>query len=274
MQVTLRKFFKYRIYPTKFQISMLENQFSMCRYLYNWNLQDRIDTYKKDNISVTYNDQANKLPELKNQRPWFKSVYSKFIYYQVLQDVLKRLDKGFQSFFQRTKQGGIPGFAKFKKKGQWNSITYPQNKKHPSDIISAPKVGDIKMRCHHPIGESAKVKTLTITKDADKWFACFSVEHTLGIEPKQDVSTAIGIDLGLKDFVYASDRDSMPAPRYLRKREKQLKRLQRRLCRAKKGLTNITSFLKLFRNVITGSSAQETTFFTKRLNRITFFTKT
>ncbi|MCP4747177.1 MAG: helix-turn-helix domain-containing protein [Desulfobacteraceae bacterium] len=36
MQITLRKSFKYRIYPIKSQISMLENQFSMCRYLHNW----------------------------------------------------------------------------------------------------------------------------------------------------------------------------------------------------------------------------------------------
>ncbi|MCP4748653.1 MAG: helix-turn-helix domain-containing protein, partial [Desulfobacteraceae bacterium] len=156
MIIDIRKSFKYRIYPTKSQITALENQFSMCRYLYNWNLQERIETYEKERLSVTYNQQQNKLPELKKQRPWFKSVYS-----QVLQDVLKRLDKGFQSFFQRTKQGGIPGFPKFKKKGQWNSITYPQYKKHPADIISVPKVGDIKMRYHRPIGESAKVKTLT-----------------------------------------------------------------------------------------------------------------
>ncbi|MCP4744912.1 MAG: helix-turn-helix domain-containing protein [Desulfobacteraceae bacterium] len=148
MQINNRKAFKYRIYPRKSQITALENQFSMCRYLYNWNFQDRIDKYKKDSISVTYNDQANKLSELKKQLPWFKSVYS-----QVLQDVLKRLGKGFQSFFQRTKQGGVPGFSKFKKKGQWNSITYPQYKKHSADIISVPKVGNIKMRCYRRIGK-------------------------------------------------------------------------------------------------------------------------
>ncbi|MCP4748355.1 MAG: transposase [Desulfobacteraceae bacterium] len=179
------------------------------------------------------------MPELKKTAPWFKSVYS-----QVLQDVLKRLDKGFQSFFQRTKQGDVPGFVKFKKKGQWNSITYPQCKKHSSDIITAPKIGDIKMHCHRPIGESAKVKTLTITKDADKWFACFSVELALDIEPKQDVSSAIGIDLGLNDFVYDSDKESKPAPRCLRRREKQLKRLQRMLCRAKKRTPKYYKLLK------------------------------
>ncbi|MCP4747521.1 MAG: helix-turn-helix domain-containing protein [Desulfobacteraceae bacterium] len=36
MQISPRKFFKYRICPAKSQIPALENQFSMCRYLYNF----------------------------------------------------------------------------------------------------------------------------------------------------------------------------------------------------------------------------------------------
>ncbi|MCP4119493.1 MAG: helix-turn-helix domain-containing protein, partial [Desulfobacteraceae bacterium] len=47
MDLLTRKSFKYRIYPTKAQISTLENQFSMCRYLYNWNLAERIEAYQK-----------------------------------------------------------------------------------------------------------------------------------------------------------------------------------------------------------------------------------
>ena len=58
---------------------------------------------------------------MKKERPWFKSVYS-----QVLQDVLRRLETAYEKFF--TGEGGYP---KFKKKGQWNSITYPQYKTHP-----------------------------------------------------------------------------------------------------------------------------------------------
>ncbi|MCP4747732.1 MAG: helix-turn-helix domain-containing protein [Desulfobacteraceae bacterium] len=189
MHISLRKAFKYRIRPRKYQIPALENQFFICRYLYNWNIQDRIDTYQKNSVSVTYNGSAGKLPELKKQRPCFKPVYSKYvysksIYYQVLQDVLKQIDKGFHSFFSRTKQGDVPGFAKFKKKGQRDSIIYPQYKKHLSTIITVLKAGDIKMRCNRSIGESAKVKTLTGTKDADKWFVCFSVELAFGIDLK------------------------------------------------------------------------------------------
>ncbi|MCP4746452.1 MAG: helix-turn-helix domain-containing protein [Desulfobacteraceae bacterium] len=60
VQINCRKSWKYRIYPTKSQITTLENQFFMCRYLYNWNLQERIETYEKERLSVTYNQQQNK----------------------------------------------------------------------------------------------------------------------------------------------------------------------------------------------------------------------
>ena len=111
MIIETRKSFKYRIYPTKAQITNLENQFSMCRHLYNWSLAERKEAYEKLSETVSYNIQQNKLPDLKKARPWYKGVYS-----QVLQDVLKRLDKAYQNFFRRVKKGETPGYPKFKKR--------------------------------------------------------------------------------------------------------------------------------------------------------------
>ena len=48
----IRKAYKYRIYPTKAQQTNLENQFSMCRYLYNWSLKERTDAYEQEKRSV------------------------------------------------------------------------------------------------------------------------------------------------------------------------------------------------------------------------------
>ena len=95
----------------------------MCRHLFNWNLRERVEVYEKEKRTVTYLEQQNALPNLKKERPWFKHVYS-----QVLQDVLKRLDGAYQRFFRQKK-----GFPKYKKRGQWNSITYPQFEDKPID---------------------------------------------------------------------------------------------------------------------------------------------
>ena len=61
--------YKYRIYPTRSQVSRLENQFSMCRHLYNWNLEERIKAYKDHGKTVSYNQQQNALLGLKKERP-------------------------------------------------------------------------------------------------------------------------------------------------------------------------------------------------------------
>lgn len=139
---------KYRAYPTKAQISRLENQFSMCRYLYNWALADRIWLYKNHGVSISYYDQQNELPILKNERPWYKSVHS-----QVLQNVLKRLDLSYQAFFKQMEKGSdVLGFPKFKPYGQWNSITYPQYSSRPSsDVITVSKIGGLKIQYHREI---------------------------------------------------------------------------------------------------------------------------
>ena len=157
MLLNIRKSYKYRIYPTKSQETRILNQFSMCHHLYNWSLQERIDYYKSNNKSLSYCDQANKLKVLKQEKPWFKSVYA-----QTLQDVLRRLDKAYKNFFRRVKHGETPGFPKFKKKGQWNSITYPQYNHFPEKInskfyIKCPKIGNIKIKYCRDIPNNAKI---------------------------------------------------------------------------------------------------------------------
>lgn len=234
MEIVLRKTFKYRIYPTISQVSKLENQFSMCRHLYNWNLHERKEAYKEDKKTISYIDQQNKLPELKKERPWFKSVHS-----QVLQDVLRRLDNAYKAFFRRVKEEGFdkdaPGFPKFKKRGQWDSITFPQYQRHPENgKIKVSGFGEVKIVYHRDIPETAKIKTLSIVKEADRWFACFSVEMNIRQEPKQALLPPIGVDVGLHDFYYDSNGFHVDIPQFFRKGAKQLARLQRRLAKATK----------------------------------------
>ncbi|MGD9687524.1 MAG: RNA-guided endonuclease InsQ/TnpB family protein [Desulfobacter sp.] len=242
MNLLIRKSFKYRIYPTRAQVSNLENQFSMCRHLYNWNLKERIEAYEKDGTIISYNQQQNQLPQLKIERPWYKGVYS-----QVLQDVLRRLDNGYQAFFRRVENGETPGFPNFKKHGEWNSITYPQYHAFPESRIKVPKVGIVKTVHHRQIPKEAEIKTLTIIREGCKWFACFSVELPLDIEPEQDLQNAIGIDFGLNDFLYASDGSHVSTPKFLRKSLDKLARLQRRFARAKKRSARWYKLLKAIR---------------------------
>jgi len=82
-----------------------------------------------------------------------------------------------------------------------------------------------------------EIKRVRAIRRADGYYAqfCINVERT---EASIPTGIAVGIDVGLNHFYTDSSCETVPNPRYLRKNEKALKRLQRRVSRQKKGSTN------------------------------------
>lgn len=225
----IQKSFRFRIYPSKAQITNLEYTLDLCRDLFNASLQERRDAYKLNRISLNYYDQANQLKEIKQTNPEYKDVHS-----QISQDVLKRVDKAFQSFFRRikTKQGKA-GFPRFQNKQRYNSFTFAQSGFSLTDNrLQLSKIGKVKIKLHRFI--VGKVKTLTISRDScGKWFACFSVETAKEIlEP---TNKSVGIDVGISTFAALSDGTEIDNPRFLKTDEKILANAQRRLSKQTKG---------------------------------------
>src|SRR5689334_14222021 len=90
------KAYKFRLSPTKKQVGKLEWMLRRCKELYNAALEERREAYRMCGISVSYRMQADQLPAIKRLREEYSEIHS-----QVLQDVLKRLDRAFQAFFRR-----------------------------------------------------------------------------------------------------------------------------------------------------------------------------
>lgn len=82
-----------------------------------------------------------------------------------------------------------------------------------------------------------QIKRVRLVKRADGYYCQFAVE---GQRRFEHLSTGqhIGIDMGLKEFLTDSDGKTVANPRYLRKAEKRLKKLHRRLSRKQKGSKN------------------------------------
>lgn len=221
--------YKYRIYPSYAQRTRLSQTLRLCCDLFNAALQERRDAYRLERKSVSYQEQQNQLPDIKEIRPELKEIHS-----QVLQDVLRRLDKAFQSFFRRIKERKEKaGFPRFRPHQRYDSLTYTQSgfalkegKLHLS------KIGKVKIKLHRPL--TGVIKTLTIMRSATgKWYACFSVE----VEPElQAVNTqAVGVDVGLLHFATLSTGEHVPNPRFFRADEDELAKAQRKLSLEKKG---------------------------------------
>ena len=114
----MNKTFRYRLYPTNKQHTMLNEWLALCCETYNAALQERRDAYRIAGISIGYAHQCAELPACKEVRPELALVHS-----QVLQDVLKRVDRAFEGFFQRLKQGQRPGYPRFRSRSRYQSLT-------------------------------------------------------------------------------------------------------------------------------------------------------
>ncbi len=224
----MQKTYKQRIYPSNAQKTKLEETLALCCELYNAALQERREAYKVSKTSINYHAQAIQLPEIKTLREDIRGIHS-----QVLQDVLKRLDKAFDAFFRRVKTKEKAGFPRFRSRFRYNSFTFPQTGfAIESGKLKLSKIGKVKIKLHRPI--EGKIKTLTITKSATgKWYACFCVE--VEAQPLPKSIAAIGVDVGLKEFAVLSNGEAIHNPKFFRQEERRLAKAQRKLSKAVKG---------------------------------------
>ncbi len=226
--------YEYRAYPTTKQHLTFTAWLALLRVLYNQALAWRNDAYKTTGESVNYKTQANALPGFKQESQVFAGLHA-----DVLQDCLRRLDKAYQAFFRRAKNGETPGFPRFKGEGRYRSMTFSHlSKQLIRDVrrkfakVVVPKIGHLKIRYHRPLPDST-IKNLTIIKRASGWYVTICVEVPDPIEVP--VRTTIGVDVGLNSFAVDSDGEHIPNPRHYRQSEKRLGTHQRVLSRRKKG---------------------------------------
>lgn len=224
----VRKTFRYRLYPTPAQERAMVWTLRECRGLYNHLLAERRDAYERTGKSPSLYSQHSSYPALKEANPALREVHS-----QVLQNVAVRIDLAFKAFFRRVKAGDKPGYPRFRPATRYDSFTYPQSGFRVGDRrMFLSKIGYVKAVVHRPTEGAAK--TATVRKTATgKWFVCLSCE--VEPEPLPESSEAVGVDVGLKDIIATSDGDSVAAPKFFRKEERELARAGRRLSEAPKG---------------------------------------
>jgi len=190
----------------------------MCRILYNSCLLDRRNHYEQTGKGLSRIKQQEILKSDKQIVESLKEIHS-----QVLQDVLFRVDRAFQGFFRRIKEkNGKAGYPRFKGEGRYDSITYPQQPAFQitPQGLKLSRIGTIKIKLHRNI--DGTVKTCTIKRECNRWYACFSALYEPVKKPIPD--KAIGIDMGIKSFAVTSDGEAIENPKYLVKSEKNLSR--------------------------------------------------
>ena len=168
----MRKTYRYRLYPSKAQMSRLGDTLESCRWVYNETLALRKTSWETNEESISLYTTNKELTQWKKDKQELKQVHS-----QVLQNVQVRVDLAYKAFFRRIKSGETPGYPRFKGKGRYDSFTYPQSGFEIIDdrTIKVSKIGEIKAKIHRAV--IGNVKTATLRRyPTGKWYVCFSTE--------------------------------------------------------------------------------------------------
>ena len=221
--------FKYRIYPNESQRDQIARTFGCCRFVYNRALDVKKTAYSETGKSIAANDLIKMIPAWKRdpETSWLAQADS-----MALQQSIRDLDRAYKNFFRRVREGGKPGFPKFKSRRHARQ-SYRTNggKVLDRNHIALPKLGNVRAKVSRPL--QGRFMSVTVSLDAaGRYFATFLCTDV----PSKDAPATdreVGIDLGVETLATLSNGTKIENPRGLERYERKLAREQRRLSRRK-----------------------------------------
>ncbi|MDZ8260442.1 transposase [Nostoc sp. ChiQUE01b] len=154
-------------------------------------------------------------------------------------------------FFDNCKKNkpGRKGYPRFKKEQTHGSLEYKtsgwklSNDRRHISFSDGFKAGTFKLWGTRDLHfyQLKQFKRVRVVRRADGYYCQFCIDQER-IEKREPTSKTIGLDVGLNYFLTDSDGNQVENPRHLRKSEKSLKRLQRRLSKTKIGSKNRVKF--------------------------------
>jgi putative transposase len=228
------KAYKYRIYPTDAQVVFFAKTFGCCRFVWNKMLEEKLHAYEK----------KERIPrptpaKYKKEFPFLKEVDC-----FALVAVQNHIEDAFRNHFKNRKQFRLPKFKKKKDKQSYTTYNVHDSIRvdFERSLLYLPKLREgLKIELHRRFDGKIKSVTIGRTND-DKYYASILVETE---DPRNKVvrpkSKACGVDLGLEHFATVTNdfgSYKVEHPKYLRREEERLKRLQKSFSRKQKGSKN------------------------------------
>ncbi|MFF2532378.1 IS200/IS605 family element RNA-guided endonuclease TnpB [Brevibacillus sp. NPDC058079] len=223
------KAFRFRIYPTQKQMSLIQKTIGCSRFVFNHFLNKWNHTYQETGKGLTYNTCATELPALKNSFAWLKEVDS-----IALQSAVRHVADAFTRFYQ--KQNEKPRFKSKRNPVQSYTTKFTNgNIAIDGNRLKLPKLGWMRFAKSREV--EGRILSSTIRKNpSGKTFVSILCE--VDVQPLSETDTVIGVDLGIKSFAVCSNGEVISNPKHLRTYEKHLAFWQRRLSRRTKGGSN------------------------------------
>ena len=208
--------FKYRIYPNESQRDQIARTLGCCRFVYNRALDVKKSAYAKTGKTVSWAELSRMLPAWKRDpaTSWLAQADS-----MALQQSIRDLDRAYKNFFRRVREGGKPGFPKFKSRRHARQ-SYRTNggKIVDRNHIALPKLGTVRAKVSRPL--QGRFMSVTVSLDAA---GCYFATFLCTDVPAKDMPATdreVGIDLGVETLATFSDGTKIGNPRHLKKYER------------------------------------------------------
>ena len=223
--------YKFQLRPTVGQAQALGEMLRDHCSLYNGALEDRKGAYADRSVAVTYGQQSAQLKEIRAFDPERHGRWS----FSSQQATLRRLDMAMGAFFRRMRSGETPGYPRFKPVARFGTVTFPRDGDgcrwdsqpgHADTRVRFQGVGHVRVNRHRPI--EGVVKTISVTREGRRWYVVLACDR-VPAKPLPATGSAVGIDVGVANFLADSNGGFVANPRYAKVSAGRLATAQRRL---------------------------------------------
>ena len=230
--------YKFRLYPNDYQKKLIHKTFGCFRFVYNHFL----DQCMKNGYQKAFT-LIKELPKLQKEYEWLGEVDS-----CSLRCAIFNLEDAYKNFF--SKRCGYPSFKSKNKKQTYrtNCIKSEYKGYKYSNIqlylknrqIKLPKLGLVDIRGYRNIEyiNGRIINATVIYENTDKYYVSVLIDEVEIKQEKVKPTSIVGIDLGVKDLVVTSSGERYKNPKEIKKYEKRIKRIQRKLSNQIKGSKN------------------------------------
>jgi putative transposase len=222
--------FKYELLPNSQQERQMRRFAGSCRFVYNKALALQKERHEQGQKKLGYAGLCQLLTAWRHSADtaWLADAPV-----HPLQQALQDLERAYSHFFAQR-----AGFPKFKKKGRSDSFRYPEPKQIQLDQANSriflPKLGWLRYRNSRDV--VGKVKSVTVSKHAGKWFVSIQTEREVNWPIPQ--GGAVGMDMGIARLATLSDGTFYAPLNSFKRHEARLRRAQQALSRKVKFSNN------------------------------------
>ena len=224
---------RYRLLPTPAQEAVLRDYCAHARYMWNLAVEQHSHWRPGRTSAPGYREQSRQLTEARAEHPWLAQGS-----HVVQQQALRDFSQAMAAFFDPQNPAGRPSW---RKAGRDEGFRVVGRRGHHWDVrrlsrhvgeVRVPKAGWVRFRWSRTVPPGVKSYRVTLDR-AGRWHVAFAaIPEPV---PGPGNGEAVGIDRGVAVSAALSTGELLRVPGLAPPERKRLRRLERKLARAKRG---------------------------------------